>query len=77
MPTIKIDDRDIDINDLSPEAKQQLEMLLACENKLRELQRDTAITQTAKNAYLVALKSLLPSPLDKALASETLNLGAF
>ncbi len=76
MPTIKIDERDIDINDLSPEAKQQLEMLLACENKLRELQRDTAITQTAKNAYLAALKSLLPSPLDKALASETLNLGA-
>jgi len=47
MPTINIDNRDYDTETLSPEARQQLEMLVACENKLRELQRDVMITQTA------------------------------
>ena len=41
---------------------------MACENKLRELQRDVMITQTARNAYANALKSLLPTPLETAMA---------
>lgn len=74
MPNITIDDREYDLDDLSPEARQQLEMLVACENKLRELQRDTLITQTARNAYAAQLKTLLPSPLETALAQgETLK----
>ena len=60
MPTIKIDDKDYDIDQLSKEAKQQLEMLAATDAKLRELQRDLAITQTARNAYARALGELLP-----------------
>ena len=40
MPTIKIDNIDYDTDTLSPEARQQLEMLVATENRLRELQRD-------------------------------------
>ena len=76
MPTIKIDDREFDVDALSPEAKQQLEMLVATETKLRELQRDTAITQTARNAYANALKSLLPTPLEQTMAEgDTLKLG--
>ena len=55
-------------DDLSQEANAQLEMLMACENKLRELQRDVMITQTARNAYANALKSLLPTPLETAMA---------
>lgn len=76
MPTIKIDDREYDIDKLPAEAKQQLDMVVATENKLRELQRDTMITQTARNAYLAALKATLPSPLEETLAlGETLRLG--
>ena len=60
MPTIKIDDKDYDIDQLSKEAKQQLEMLAATDAKLRELQHDLAITQTARNAYARALGELLP-----------------
>ena len=41
MPTIKIDNLEFDVDSLSAEAKQQLDMLVACENKLRELQRET------------------------------------
>ena len=76
MPIIKIDDRDFDVESLSPEAKQQLDMVMATENKLRELQRDTMITQTARNAYLAALKAALPTPMQETLAlGETLKLG--
>lgn len=60
MPTIKIDDKDYDLDQLSVEAKQQLEMLAATDARLRELQRDLAIAQTARNAYARALGELLP-----------------
>lgn len=76
MPTIKIDDREYDIDQLPPEAKQQLEMVVATENKIRELQRDMMIAQTARNAYLGALKAKLPTPMEETLAmGETLKLG--
>ena len=76
MPIIKIDDREYDIDKLPPEARQQIDMLVATEAKIRELQRDTAIVQTARNAYLAALKAALPTPLEETLArGETLKLG--
>ena len=76
MPTFKIDDREYDIDQLPPEAKAQLDMVVATENKLRELQRDTMIAQTARNTYLSALKAALPTPMEETLAmGETLKLG--
>ena len=60
MPTIKIDDKEYDLDSLSPEVKAQLEMLVATDNKIRELQRDLAIAQTARVAYSRALSDALP-----------------
>jgi hypothetical protein len=60
MPTIKIDDKEYDLDSLSPEVKAQLEMLVATDNKIRELQRDLAIAQTARVAYSRALNDALP-----------------
>ena len=57
---INIDNKEYDPNSLSTEAKQQLEMLVATDNKIRELQRDLAISQPARNAYAKALEALLP-----------------
>jgi hypothetical protein len=57
---ITIDNKQYDLNTFSTEAKQQLEMLVATDNKIRELQRDLAISQTARNAYAKALEALLP-----------------
>lgn len=76
MPTIKIDDREFDTDELSPEARQQLEMLVAAENRLRELQRDLALVQTARNAYLSTLRAHLPTPLQQMQAThgDTLKL---
>ncbi len=76
MATIRIDDREFNTDDLSVEAKQQLEMLAATDQRMRELQRDLAIAQTARNAYAQALRAALPSPLETAMAQgDTLKLG--
>jgi hypothetical protein len=59
MPIIKLDDVSYDLDKLSPDARAQVEMLLAAEQRIKELQRDLAITQTARNAYVQAAKALL------------------
>jgi hypothetical protein len=63
MPIIKIDSVDYDTDTLSDEAKAKIEMLLATDNKIRELQRDLAIAQTARNAYGKALNGVLEMPV--------------
>ena len=60
MPNIKIDDKEYDLDALSAESKAQLEMLAATDQKIRELQRDLAIAQTARIAYAKAAAELLP-----------------
>ena len=63
MPNIKIDDKEYDLDSISTDAKAQIEMLLATDNKIRELQRDLAIVQTARIAYGKALTSALDMPV--------------
>jgi hypothetical protein len=60
MANIKIDDKEYDLDSLSDDAKAQLEMMIATDNKIRELQRDMAIAQTARVAYARALNDALP-----------------
>jgi hypothetical protein len=57
---ITIDNKQYALNTFSTEAKQQLEMLVVTDNKIREIQRDLAISQMARNAYAKALEALLP-----------------
>jgi len=60
MPTIKIDDIDYDLDSLSQEAKAQLASIQFVEQELVRLQAQAAALQTARNAYLQALKTTLP-----------------
>lgn len=60
MPTVTIDNKEYDLDMLSGEAKAQLEMLIGTDHKVRELQRDLAIAQTARVAYARALGEALP-----------------
>ena len=74
MPTIKIDNVDYDLESISADAKAQIEMLLATDNKIRELQRDLAIAQTARNAYGKALTSALDMPVLEMPVGDTIKL---
>ena len=60
MPAVTIDNKEYDLDMLSGEAKAQLEMLIGTDHKVRELQRDLAIAQTARVAYARALGEALP-----------------
>lgn len=59
MPLITIDDVEYDVEDLSEDAKAQLQALQATDRRIMEAQQEIAIFQTARNAYASALKSLL------------------
>jgi hypothetical protein len=60
MPTITIDNKQYDLDQLSTEAKAQLQSLQFVEQELARLQAKTAAMQTARIAYAKALQAALP-----------------
>jgi len=60
MPTIKIDNKDYDLDKLSSEAKAQLTSLQVCDQEIQRLQAQLAIAQTARMAYARELSQALP-----------------
>ena len=74
MPTIKINNVDYDTETLSNDAKAQLASIQFCDQELQRLQAQAAAYQTARQAYAKALKEALPTPLEQAQASDTLQL---
>ncbi|WP_019895282.1 DUF6447 family protein [Hydrogenovibrio halophilus] len=58
--TITIDGKEYAVDKFSDEAKNQLASLRATDQEIARLQTQTAIAQTARNAYARALAELLP-----------------
>ena len=58
---VHIDNKDYDTDSLSDEAKAQLTSLQLTDAEIQRLQIQLAIAQTARNAYALALKSVLSS----------------
>ncbi len=73
MATIKIDNVDYDSDTLSSEAKAQLISMQFCDQELARLQAQAAAYQTARQAYAKALQAALPTPLERAQMSQTLQ----
>lgn len=59
MPKITVDDIEYNTEDLSDNGKAQLASLQFLETQLAKLQGEIAVYQTAKNAYISALKAEL------------------
>ncbi len=59
MATIKIDDKEYEIDDLSEEAKNQLQAIQFASQEIVRLQLKLAAMQTARNSYGRALKEVL------------------
>lgn len=66
MPSIKIDEKDYDLDKLSEAAKAQLASLQFVDAELQRLAAQTAVLQTARMAYSKALNEALA-------ASQALN----
>ena len=63
MAKVTIDAVDYDTETMTQESRQQLEMLVMTEQKIRQMQAEIAMMQTARQAYANALKvSLVKSP---------------
>ena len=56
MPKITIDDIEYNTEDLSDNGKAQLASLQFLEVQMKKIQLEIAINQTARNAYMTALK---------------------
>lgn len=66
---IKIDDVEYELDSLSDAAKQEIVNIRVAEQEMQRLQAQLAITTTARNAYVNALKNALP----KKFASDTIS----
>ena len=62
MPTVTIDEKEYDTDDLSDDAKAQLASLNFADAELARLTALVAAMQTARNTYAVALKEALGEP---------------
>jgi hypothetical protein len=60
MATIRIDDKEYDIESLSDEAKAQLGSMQFVDAELQRLSAQVAVLQTARLAYSKALQQALP-----------------
>jgi len=60
MPTIKIDEKEYELDSLSSQAKEQLASVQFVDAELQRIQAQTAVLQTARLAYSNALKEVLP-----------------
>lgn len=70
MPAIKIDNVEYELDTLSAVAKAQLQSIQFVDQELARMQGQMAALQTARNAYVKALKEALPPPLE----GDTLKL---
>lgn len=61
MAKVTINGKEYDTETMSKEAKDNMTNVKLCDDRIQELQRDLAITQTARNAFAVALKNALPA----------------
>jgi len=58
--TLKFNDVEYKVDDLSDSAKGQLQGLQVAESKIKGLNAELALIQTARNAYAQALQAALP-----------------
>ena len=61
MPKITIDEKEYETDDMSDEAKAQLQSLQFVDNEIAREQSKIAALQTARNAYAQALQKELES----------------
>jgi hypothetical protein len=61
MPTINIDGKEFELDQLSTDARAQLQSMQFVDAELARLQAQVAAMQTARMAYAKALQAALPA----------------
>lgn len=60
MAKVTIDGKEYEADQLSVDAKDNVVNIRFCDEKLKELRREFALVQTARNAYVAVLQGQLP-----------------
>lgn len=71
MASVNIDNKNYDLDSLPAKAKEQLAAIQFVDQELARMQAHAAALQTARNAYVQALKAALPV----MGGSDTIQLG--
>lgn len=61
VKTLNLDGQAFDVATLSDEARVQVNNIVAADAEIARLQQQLAFVQTARNAYMFALKQALPA----------------
>ena len=72
--TIKIDEKDYKVDDLSDDCKAEIQALQFCESEIARLNAKLAITGTARIAYQQAVANLLPEGQEQKISRGTYSL---
>jgi len=64
MAKVTIDGKEYETDDMTDEARRQLQNVAFCDRKLEELRNETAVIQTARNSYARGLGQLLSGNAD-------------
>lgn len=59
MAKVTIDGTEYDTDEMTEDTRRQLGNIATCDRKLEELRNETAMIQTARNAYARSLTELL------------------
>ena len=70
MPKIKLDDIEYNSEDMSENAKAQLVSLQFTDAQIKKLKQEIAISETARQAYIAALKREIKESGILPVASE-------
>ncbi len=71
MPNLIIDNKSYDIDQLGDDAKAQVANLQYVETELQRLNATIAVFQTARNAYVAALRPLLATAKGEDINSQS------
>ena len=63
IPKVNVNGTEYTMADLSDEAKTQVQNLRGADAEIQHLNMQLALAQTARNAYLKALESVLPEKI--------------
>ena len=65
MPKINIDGKEFELDDMSDELKQELNMVIEIDKKLRENEIEKAILMTAKNSFSAKINAMMENSENK------------
>ena len=65
MPKINIDGNEFELDDMSDELKQELNMVIEIDKQLRQNEIEKAILMTAKNAFSAKINDMMKNQENK------------